>query len=131
MNFTQAISSGFRDYVGFSGRASRSEYWFWALFVVVGSICTSVLDLAVFPASAWSPLNTVFSLATILPSLAVGVRRLHDIDKSGFWLFLWSVPLVGWIILIVWATQKGNESGNRFGPDPLGTVNAVQDSAGG
>lgn len=124
MNFTQAISSGFRDYVGFSGRACRSEFWFWMLFVVVGSICTSVLDLVVFPAVLLSPLNTVFLLATILPSLAVSVRRLHDLDKSGWWLLIGLIPLVGTIILIVWCATGGTDKSNRFGADPLGNTGA-------
>jgi uncharacterized membrane protein YhaH (DUF805 family) len=84
----------------------------------------SVLDLAAFTSATWSPLTTVFSLATLLPAIAVGARRLHDINKSGFWLFLWFLPIVGWIIIIVWAVKKGDQDDNRFGPDPLGALTA-------
>ena len=124
MNFAQAISSGFRNYVGFTGRACRSEFWFWQLYVFVASICLSVLDLAAFASANWSPLSTVFSLAILLPGIAVGARRLHDINKSGFWLFLWFLPIIGWIIMIVWAIKKGDQGDNRFGSDPLAALAA-------
>ena len=120
MNFGQAISSGFRNYVGFTGRACRSEFWYWTLFTVVGSICLSILDTAVFPQILWSPLGTVFSVALLLPSLAVMVRRVPDVDKSGWFVLLIFIPVIGWIILLVWELRKGDEGDNRFGVDPLG-----------
>ncbi len=119
MNFKEAISSVLGKYVDFSGRACRSEYWYWVLFVFIASVCFSVLDIAIFPAAEWSPLSTVFSLAVLLPGLAVGGRRLHDINRSAWWLLLYLVPVVGWIILIVWAIFEGTRGPNRFGPDPL------------
>ena len=125
MNFKEAVASGFSKYVEFGGRAARSEYWYWFLFVFVVSICLSVLDIAVFPANDWSPLSTVFSLAVFLPGLAVGARRLHDIDKSAWWLLLCFLPVIGWIILLVWAIFKGTSGENRFGADPLGGGGAV------
>ena len=115
MSFTQAIESGFKNYVNFNGRARRSGYWYWVLFVslftIVGSIVNAVTEIGV--------LAGVFGLATLLPSLGVGVRRLHDIDKSGWFLLLWLIPIVGAIILIVWACQAGTRGANRFGPDPV------------
>lgn len=119
MNFKEAVASGFNNYVEFSGRACRSEFWYWALFVFVASFCLGILDIAVFPSDEWSPLSTVFSLAVFLPGLAVGARRLHDINRSGWWLLLWLVPLIGWVILIVWAIFEGTPGENRFGPNPL------------
>ncbi len=125
MSFGQAIASGFRNYVGFDGRACRSEYWFWALFVIIVSIATAILDSVLFANSQVSLLNSLFSLAVLLPGLAVGARRLHDIDKTGWWLLLWLVPVVGWIILIIWAIKKGDEGSNRFGNDPLAAAAAA------
>jgi uncharacterized membrane protein YhaH (DUF805 family) len=119
MNFVQAISSVLRNYVGFSGRAARSEYWFWILFVVIVSICLSILDQAVFSDMAAQPLTSIFSLATFLPSLAVAVRRLHDLDRTGWWVLMSLVPLIGWILLLVWFCTQGTPGVNRFGPDPL------------
>ena len=118
MNFVQAISSVFRNYVGFSGRAPRSEYWYWVLFTIVVSICLSILDQAVFPDMGARPLASIFSLATLLPSLAVAARRLHDIDRTGWWILI-AFTVIGIIVLIVWFCQRGMAGSNRFGRDPL------------
>jgi uncharacterized membrane protein YhaH (DUF805 family) len=86
-SFGEAISTCFSKYVTFSGRASRSEYWFYFLFIVLISIVASIVDVALFPTLAdVSPINSLVSLATFLPSLAVAVRRLHDTDRSGWWI---------------------------------------------
>jgi len=116
MNFVQAISSGFSNYVQFSGRAIRSEYWYWVLFTIVGSIVAGIID-AVLGITVIDPL---FGLATILPSIAVAIRRLHDLDRTGWWILLGLIPLIGWIILIIWYCSRGTVGSNRFGPDPLG-----------
>jgi uncharacterized membrane protein YhaH (DUF805 family) len=118
MNFTQAISSGFSNYVNFAGRAVRSEYWYWVLFVVIVSIVASIIDVVL----GTRLFNPIFSLAVLLPSLAVGVRRLHDLDRSGWWLLLSLIPLIGAIVLIVWFVGRGTPGANRFGPDPLGVI---------
>jgi uncharacterized membrane protein YhaH (DUF805 family) len=118
MNFTQAISSGFSNYVNFAGRAIRSEYWYWVLFVLIATIVTSIIDL-VLGITLFEP---IFSLAVLLPSIAVGVRRLHDLDRSGWWLLLGFIPLIGAIVLIVWFCGRGTPGATRFGPDPLGVI---------
>jgi uncharacterized membrane protein YhaH (DUF805 family) len=115
MGFGEAIASGFSNYVGFTGRAQRSAYWFWALFEVLVLVAALVID-AVIGVSILYPLG---ALALFLPSLAVGVRRLHDLDKSGWWLLIGLIPLVGGIILLVWFCSRGTVGGNRFGSDPL------------
>jgi uncharacterized membrane protein YhaH (DUF805 family) len=115
MGFGQAIGSGFSNYVNFSGRACRSEYWFWTLFVILAEIVTSIIDWVI----GASVTTSLFGLATLLPSLAVAIRRLHDLDRTGWWFLLAFVPIVGWIILIIWYCTKGTEGSNRFGPDPL------------
>jgi len=117
MNFAQAITSGFRHYVAFAGRASRSEYWYWVLFTIIGAIVTLILDRAVFPDSDLSPLNAIFNLVCFLPSLAVAVRRLHDIGRTGWWILI-ALTIIGTIVLIVWACQKGDAGPNQYGPDP-------------
>jgi uncharacterized membrane protein YhaH (DUF805 family) len=119
MNFTQAIASGFQNYVNFTGRAARSEFWLWTLFSVLMTMAASIIDVALFPTAAASPINSLVSLALFLPSLAVSVRRLHDLDRSGWWVLLVFVILIGWIVLIVWNCTRGTLGPNRFGPDPL------------
>ena len=118
MGFTEAISSGFRNYVNFSGRASRSEYWFWTLFTIIVSIVTALIDLALFRDSGISPLNSLASLGMFLPSLAVAARRLHDIDRTAWWLLL-LLTGIGIIVLIIFYCLRGTSGPNRFGQDPL------------
>ena len=115
MTFGQAISSGFSNYVDFSGRAYRSEYWYWVLFVILAEIVTSIVDYVI----GYQLTTGLFGLAVFLPGLAVGVRRLHDVDRSGWWLLLGLIPLIGAIVLIIWFCTRGTPGPNRFGPDPL------------
>ncbi len=119
MNFTQAIASGFQNYVNFSDRSSRSAFWFWVLFACLVSIVAGTLDYVLFPHMDFSPLQSLVGLALFLPGLAISVRRLHDLDKSGWWVLLNFIPLIGIIILIVWFCMRGTVGSNRFGPDPL------------
>jgi uncharacterized membrane protein YhaH (DUF805 family) len=119
MNFGQAISSGFRNYATFAGRASRSQYWFWVLFTAIGGIVTMILDYAVFSDGDFTtPLNTIFNVICVLPSLAVGARRLHDIGRSGWWILL-VLTIIGVIVLLVWACQKSDSGPNAYGPEPV------------
>jgi uncharacterized membrane protein YhaH (DUF805 family) len=119
MTFGQAISSGFQNYVNFTGRAARSQFWYWVLFAVLASIVASLIDFALFPRSYLSPINTLVGLALFLPGLAVSVRRLHDTDRTGWWLLLLFIPLIGAIILLVWFCAAGSPGPNRFGSAPL------------
>ena len=118
MQFQDAIRSGFRNYVGFSGRAPRSEFWYWQLFVTLVLVAASILDSGFLPGSDVSPISAVASLALLLPNIAMAIRRLHDIDRTGWWVLL-ALTLIGAILLIVWACFKGTDGPNRFGPDPL------------
>ena len=104
MTFGEAINSCFAKYATFDGRASRSEFWWWCLFTFLASAAFGILS---------QKLAGVFSLLVLLPSLAVAVRRLHDTDRSGWFLLLWLVPVIGWIVLIVFAVQEAKEP-NRF-----------------
>ncbi|NBT29875.1 MAG: DUF805 domain-containing protein [Gammaproteobacteria bacterium] len=124
MNFAQAIVNGFRSYIVFSERACRSELWFWVLFTTSAGVILLILDLALFGQMddrSSGPLYTLFSLVTLIPNISISVRRLHDLDKSGWWLFLILIPLIGSIVLIIWFIRRGTEGTNRFGPDPLGS----------
>ena len=121
MNFPQAISSAFRNYVTFSGRASRSEYWLWVLFIILGGIVTGIVDYAAFSENDYSsPLNTIFNLVCFLPGFAVGIRRLHDIGRTGWW-WLIAFSIIGLVVLLVWACQKSDTGPNAYGPQPAGT----------
>jgi uncharacterized membrane protein YhaH (DUF805 family) len=126
MDFWGAIKSGFANYVTFSGRATRSEFWYWILFTVLGAAATSIIDAAMFPQIGWpstlpvfAPLSSVFDLLTFLPGLAVSVRRLHDLDSRGWWLLIALIPLIGAIVLIAVFCTRGTAGDNRFGPDRL------------
>lgn len=131
MNFMQSISTCFGKYITLSGRAQRSEYWWFFLFLIGGSLILSQVDAAIFgPTMVMDPttgafayntgyISMIFSLATFLPGLAVGVRRLHDRDKSGWWLLIGFIPLIGGIILIIWFAKEGTSGDNQYGADPL------------
>ena len=120
MNFSEAISSGFQNYANFSGRAQRSAFWYWVLFCFLAGLVTAGIDYAIFGSESWMPLNSLFTLATIIPNLSVAARRLHDIDRTGWWQLLHLIPLIGTIVLIIWWASRGKPGPNRFGPDPLG-----------
>jgi uncharacterized membrane protein YhaH (DUF805 family) len=125
MDFWQAISSGFSHYVTFSGRAIRSEYWYWVLFAMLGGIATEIMDSAVFAShSSVSPLNGVFNLLIFLPGLALSIRRFHDINRTGWWVLI-TLTGVGVFLLLYWACNKGTHGPNRYGPDPFQTGNFV------
>jgi uncharacterized membrane protein YhaH (DUF805 family) len=120
MNFKQAVCSAFSRYADFSGRASRSEYWYFCLFIVIASVV-----LQTWSRMGDNPPNLialtllfVFSLAILLPCYSISARRLHDIDRAGWWVLLSFVPIVG-LIVFVWACQRGTLGTNRFGDEPV------------
>lgn len=108
MTFGESISVCFKKYADFTGRASRSEYWWWVLFIVLGSTATSIISETV---------GALFSLAILLPSFAAAARRLHDTDRSGWFQLIGLIPLIGWLVVIYWCVQEGKEP-NRFGAAP-------------
>jgi uncharacterized membrane protein YhaH (DUF805 family) len=121
--FLEAIKSGFSNYVNFSGRAARWQFWYWVLFAVIVSIVASMIDRVVLGADPadgdFMPIQTLTGLALFLPGISIGVRRLHDLDRTGWW-FLISLTGIGLILLLIWDCMKGTDGPNRFGPDPLG-----------
>ncbi len=116
MSFPEAIGSGFSRYVDFSGRSSRSEYWWWVLFVFMAGILIILLGNLI---GASASLYWLFQLAVFVPGLAVAVRRLHDKDKSGWWMLIVLIPIIGGIILLIWMVERGDPHENRYGPNPL------------
>lgn len=104
MTFGESIKTCFSKYAEFNGRASRSEFWWWFLFTFLVSAAAGMVS---------ETLYGLFSLAVLLPSLAVGARRLHDTDRSAWFLLLCFIPIIGWIVMLVWAVQEAKEP-NRF-----------------
>jgi uncharacterized membrane protein YhaH (DUF805 family) len=114
MTFGEAVRSGFDHYVKFDGRASRPAFWWWVLFVVLASVGANIIDL-VIGAPVFS---AIVGLGLLLPNLSVAIRRLHDTDRTGWWVLIWLIPLIGWIVLLVFYLQQGDAGENRFGPPP-------------
>ena len=105
MTFTESIQTCFRKYADFNGRATKSEFWWWALFVLLISIAAQLIgDVP----------GALVLLGTLLPYLAVTSRRLHDIDRSGWWQLIGFIPLIGWAVLIYWCVQDST-SQNAYG----------------
>jgi uncharacterized membrane protein YhaH (DUF805 family) len=109
MTFGQSISTCFAKYATFKGRASRSEFWWFILFSVLVQAACGILS---------DKLSALASLALLLPTLAVGARRAHDIDRSGWWQLLNFLPIIGWLVLLYWYCQRGEDAANRFGEAP-------------
>lgn len=126
MTFMEAVKQCFSKYATFSGRAPRSELWWFTLFLMLVGLVMTGIDMMLFGVSYTFGIADVVSLATFLPSIAVGVRRMHDLDRSGWWLLLYLVPVIGWIVLIYWQCSKGTEGPNRFGADPLGGIHSPE-----
>jgi len=119
--FTSAVAVCLRRYFQFSGRAPRSEFWYFQLFATLVGIMAIVLDAAIFGTSTEDegPFSIISGLFFFIPSLAVLIRRLHDIDRSGWWWLLLLIPLIGWIIVLIWLCTHGTLGPNQYGPDPL------------
>jgi len=140
MTFVESIKTCFKKYTEFNGRATRSEYWFFFLFSALVALSLGVLDAAIFPGNTSGVLSLIFVIITFIPSIAVGCRRLHDINRSGWWitlpyglsffaailtaiseslLFLGLIAAGGtFILLIVWLATEGQKIKNRFGAKP-------------
>jgi uncharacterized membrane protein YhaH (DUF805 family) len=115
MDFMTAVKYNLNNYFTIEGRAQRSQYWWFALFALILYVVAMVLDSAVgFPI-----FYMITALALLAPSICVGIRRLHDKDKSGWWLLIGFIPIVGGLYLLYLFVTRGTEGDNRFGPDPL------------
>ena len=116
MDFATSIKTCFSKYAVFKGRASRSELWWFALFLFIAGIVTFIVDVMILGYSSEDngPVNIIFSVITFLPGLAVGARRLHDINKSGWWQLLY-ITIVGIVLLIIWWATAGERKKNIYG----------------
>ena len=135
MSFGEAVKSGFSNYANFKGRASRSEFWWFYLFTILVSLILNVIDMAagftyggsevdisgtIYSVPGTGVLTTIWTLVVLLPILGLMARRLHDTDRTGWWI-LWGILLsvlcfIGVIILIVFLASKGTPADNRYGP---------------
>lgn len=117
-----------KKYFEFSGRARRAEYWYFTLFNVIFSIVLGVIDavIAAGNTSDIGVLGGLYSLALFIPSLAVAVRRLHDTGRSGWWMLMIFIPLIGVIVLLVFMVMNGEASDNEYGPDPKADASVVE-----
>ena len=115
--FVGALKDGFARYVDFKTRSTRSQYWWWTLWMILMSIGAVIIDTMMGMGDS-GPVNLILSLATLLPSIAVSIRRLHDIGRSGWWFLLFLVPIIGWIVLIVFYCTKSQDEENLWGPAP-------------
>lgn len=116
MNFNDIIaivkSVITKNYINFQGRATRAEFWWFFLFNFLVSLILSLFG------KAGTTLQGIWSLAILLPQLGLSARRLHDIGKSGWLLLLGLIPIVGWVILIIWWAKEGDPNENEYGPVP-------------
>lgn len=107
-----------KKYAVFTGRSRRKEYW---MFILINFIISFVLGLILGLIHLPGSVSYLYSLAVFIPQLAVGTRRLHDTNRSGWWQLLWFIPVIGWIILIVWFATDSQAGNNAYGPNPKGT----------
>lgn len=135
MTFTGAIRSALSQYATFRGRASRAEFWWFALFVVLGNAVLFVVDgLIVGPVFGYRPFSlegaqpaeSLFTLAVLIPGLAVGARRMHDTGRSGWWLLVNLVPVLGWLVYLYFAIQPGEPAINAYGSPPPSEASAAR-----
>jgi uncharacterized membrane protein YhaH (DUF805 family) len=109
-----------RQYADFTGRARRTEFWMFTLVNIGVSLVLALIDNFVIGTSAtgFGVLGGIYSLAVLVPSLAVGARRLHDTGRSGWWQLIAIIPIIGWIMLIVFWALDGVRGANQHGPNP-------------
>ena len=111
-----------KNYANFSGRARRKEYWYFALFNLIISFVLGFIDGMIgsfSPEAGMGLLGGIYTLAILIPGLSVSVRRLHDTDRSGWWLLIGLVPLIGAIVLLVFMVQDSKAGSNKFGENPI------------
>lgn len=110
-----------KKYAVFNGRARRKEYWYYYLFYMLIYIVLIIIDVVAGTFSAEAGmglLSGIYTLAVLIPSIAVGVRRLHDTNRSGWWLFIGLIPIIGAIVLIVFLASDSKPEENQYGPNP-------------
>ena len=113
MSFTEAVKSGFDHYAKFDGRASRPAFWWWVLFAFLVGLVADFIDVGI----GTRVISWLVSLALLLPGLSVSIRRLHDTNRTGWWVLL-SLTVIGLIVLIVFWVEEGDAGENQYGPPP-------------
>ncbi|MBO6882133.1 MAG: DUF805 domain-containing protein [Marivita sp.] len=117
-----AVRMVLSKYATFTGRASRSEFWWWVLAVFVTMLIVGAIDAILFGTGpeAGSPISFLVSLGLLVPNIAVGARRMHDIGKSGWWLLIAFIPIVGFFVLLYFYVQPSEPEPNAYGaPEPF------------
>ena len=116
MDFQTSIKTCFKKYADFSGRASRSEFWWFELFLWIAMIVAAIIDTMMLGYSFedYGPIYIIYTVVTFLPAIAVGARRLHDINRSGWWQLI-AIPVIGIILLIIWWATVGENKKNNHG----------------
>jgi len=127
MTLSEAVKMSLARYASFGGRARRSEYWYFTLFHSIAILLAGVVSyLAMLAIPALGIiLYSIVVFGTLLPHVAVSVRRLHDVNRTGWWYLFGSVPLLGALVLFVWFCTDGTRGPNRFGADPKATVSVA------
>lgn len=121
MTFGEAVKSGFDHYAKFDGRAARPAFWWWFLFGVLVAIGANIIDAIL---GTWGVVNGLAGLALLLPNLSVAIRRLHDTDHSGWWVLIGLIPIIGWIVLLIFYLRESDPGENQYGPPPADGVPA-------
>ena len=116
MDLQTSIKTCFNKYADFSGRALRSEFWFFCLFTFLGGIITVIIDVIIlgYSVESYGPINLIFSVGVLLPSFAVATRRLHDINRSGWWQLLY-ITIIGIVLVVIWCATEGENKKNKYG----------------
>ena len=117
MDFQTSVKTCFKKYADFSGRALRSEFWWFVLFVSLGSIVVTIIDIMIlgYPIEVNGPMYLIFGVAVLIPSIAVTARRLHDVNRSGWWQLI-ELTIIGILLILVWNITEGGKKKNIYGP---------------
>ena len=120
MNSFEYFKKCFRQYATFKGRARRAEYWYFVLYGWLISLAATAVDMLTFGVNeeGMGLLGAIYSLVVFIPSLAVGVRRMHDTGRSGWVLLLGLIPVIGWVLVIVYSCQDSQPGNNKWGDNP-------------
>jgi uncharacterized membrane protein YhaH (DUF805 family) len=126
MTFSEAVKSGFDHYTKFDGRAGRPAYWWWFLFAILVGIGANIIDAII---GTFGVVSGLAGLALLLPNLSVSIRRMHDINRSGWWILIFIVPIVGFILWLVWFLREGDPGENDYGPPPPASTAPIAGTA--
>jgi uncharacterized membrane protein YhaH (DUF805 family) len=121
MSFSEAVKSGFDHYTKFDGRANKAAYWWWFLFAILVAIAANIVDSIIGSAI----FSIIVGLGLLLPGLSVSIRRLHDTDRTGWWILIGLIPIIGFIVLLIFYLQKSDPGDNKYGPPMAEPVTGV------